>query len=362
MHDSGIGIPTDRMDRLFKSFSQVDSSTTRKYGGTGLGLAISKQLCELMGGEMWVESEAASGSTFFFTIKAKGLDDNSSHLNSSFLAKMQNKKVLLVNDNPVSQALLRKQMNAWGIEVEISAPGTDAFLALIEISQEIDAIFLDLDSIEIRDENAELILNDFLQSHQVPPLIVSAPIMKKMSQDKGGNISRFISKPPKIEDLFNSLAYSFSGKDHVYQRLLKEDEPQEVLNLGDLFDLRILLAEDNKVNQKVAVNMFKRLGLTVDIAENGIEVLQMLAQTAYDLIFMDVQMPKMDGLEATKQIAQTWREERPTIIAMTANAMIGDRERFLAAGMDDYISKPVRIHDLQDAIVRRQDQLNQKNA
>ena len=208
--DSGIGIPPDRMDRLFQSFSQVDASTTRKYGGTGLGLAISKRLCEMMGGVMWAESEVGKGSSFHFTLRA---------------------------------------------EVDGSA------------------------------------------------------------------------RPLQLKDhsLFDA-------------------------GLGQRLPLKILLAEDNAVNQKLALRMLERMGYRADVAASGLEVLQALQRQPYDLVLMDMQMPEMDGLEATRQIVKEWKEARPRIIAMTANAMQEDREACLAAGMDDYISKPVQVADLQNAI------------
>ncbi len=361
VEDSGIGIPADRMDRLFKSFSQVDTSTTRKYGGTGLGLAISKQLSELMGGEMWVESESGVGSTFFFTIKADAVSGNSSQLDLKLLEKMQGKKVLLVNDSVMSQQLLTKQFNDWGIDVVTSSAGEDAFLMLVEKVDEIDALFFDLDTLDIYDKSAEDVINELLKLHKTPPLILSAPLTKKPNHSEITGYSRFVSKPPKLEELFAALAYSFSGKEHVSQRFIKEKAADKV-QLSELFEINILLAEDNKVNQKVAVNMFKRMGFGIDIAENGVETLDMLSKKSYDIIFMDVQMPEMDGVEATKMIIEKWGQDRPTIIAMTANAMTGDREQFLAAGMDDYISKPVRINDIEEAILRMRENLRKKTA
>ncbi len=357
--DSGIGIPADRMDRLFKSFSQVDTSTTRKYGGTGLGLAISKQLSELMGGSMWVESVDGEGSTFFFTIEAKTIMENSAHLDSDLIKNMRGKRVLLVNDNAMSQQILAKQLNSWGVEVETAPSGPSAFLAIAENPDSIDAIFLDLDSLEIHDTSAESVLNELLQTHNTPPLVLSAPLMKKPIQGEMTGASRFVSKPPKLEELFSALSYTFSGKEHVSRRFIKSENPADKIVLGDRFDIRILLAEDNKVNQKVATNMFKRLGFSIEIAENGVETIDMLNQATepYDIIFMDVQMPEMDGIEATKRIIEQWGEERPLIIAMTANAMTGDREKFLAAGMDDYVSKPVRIGDIEEAILRSENLL-----
>ncbi len=354
--DSGIGIPADRVERLFKSFSQVDTSTTRKYGGTGLGLAISKQLSTLMGGDMWVQSEEGKGSTFSFTILANAVTANSSHLDQSLIETMRGKRVLLINDNEPSQAILARQLESWGLIVDRQPSGMSAFLTLAEHQNEIDAIFLDLNALEINDQNGESGLNELLISHNAPPLILCAPLTNKPKKKNIEGLSRFVTKPPKMEELFNAIVYSLSGIKHSSQKFIKlEDEAGPLL--GDQFDINILVAEDNKVNQKVAISMFKRLGLTVDLAENGEEVISMLSEKPYDIIFMDVQMPKMDGVEATRIISERWGNQRPTIIAMTANAMTGDKEKYLSAGMDDYISKPVRINAIEEAIMKLEDTL-----
>ena len=220
--DTGIGIPADRMDRLFKSFSQVDTSTTRQFGGTGLGLAISKQLCGLMGGEMWVESEFGAGSTFAFTVKAKAIAPNSSHLDPTLMKKLSGKKLLLVNENKVGQPILTRQLTAWGIQVKRSEVGPDAFLTLAEQQGEFDAILIDLISFEIDNEERELTLNELLQSHTTPPLILSAPLSKKPLDHQISGISRFVSKPAKSEELFNALVFAVSGKNHSYQKLVEK--------------------------------------------------------------------------------------------------------------------------------------------
>lgn len=358
IQDTGIGIPKDRMDRLFKSFSQVDSSTTRKFGGTGLGLAISRQLSELMGGSMWVQSEEGSGSTFLFTIQTESIQPNSAHLSSSLLELLRNKSVLLINDSLKSQAVLEKQLKAWQISVTSEMAGPAALSFLLNDNHEFDAIFLDLDAIDIKDEDSESTVNNILQFHSSPPLILSAPLMRKPKQSKVNSVSRFVSKPPKQEELLKALAFSISGQEHSKQKFVKRKPSFNIGLHSQQNTLRILLAEDNIINQKVALKMFNRLGLTVDIAENGLEAIRMLTATPYDVIFMDVQMPKMDGIEATKIIIERWGDNRPTIIAMTANAMTGDKERFLAAGMDDYISKPVRIQNIEKALYRIQEKQN----
>lgn len=354
VNDTGIGIPADRTHRLFKSFSQVDSSTTRKFGGTGLGLAISKQLSELMGGEMWVESKENFGSTFYFTIQTQSVQPNSAQLDQDLLQLIKHKSVLLINDSIKSQTLLAQQMERWGIKVTPKQAGPTALSILLSNNKGFDAIFLDLDVIEIKDEDTETLINNILQSHTSPPLILSAPLMSKPKPSKANGVSRFVSKPPKQEDLLRALAHSINGQNHSKQKFVKRKRSlsRSVELPPSYTSLKILLAEDNKVNQKVAVNMFSRLGIKIDLAENGIEAIQMLSKNNYDIVFMDVQMPEMDGIEATKNIIKKMGDSRPTIIAMTANAMTGDKERFLAVGMDDYISKPIRIHDIEEALLR----------
>ncbi|MEM8859659.1 MAG: response regulator, partial [Chloroflexota bacterium] len=350
--DTGIGIPADRMDRLFKSFSQVDTSTTRKFGGTGLGLAISKQLSELMGGNMWVESQADQGSTFFFTIKTKALMQNSAYLNQTLLNSVKSKSVLLVNDSEKSQILLEKQLKLWGMKVTSQKAGPSALSYLLQGDQDIDVIFLDLEILNVKDTDSEAIINSILEAHSSPPLILSAPLVSKPKNTEIDGVSRFVSKPFKQAELLQILANSLTGKAHTNQQFWAQTKQNILDQPFAEQNLRILLAEDNKVNQKVAINMFKRLGLSAEIAENGIEAIEMHAADPYDLIFMDVQMPELDGVSATKRIKERWGDQSPIIVAMTANAMSGDRERFLEEGMDDYISKPVRIQDVEDAISR----------
>ncbi|MEM7800929.1 MAG: PAS domain S-box protein [Chloroflexota bacterium] len=360
VNDTGIGIPADRMDRLFKSFSQVDSSTTRKFGGTGLGLAISKQLSQLMGGDMWVESVEGEGSAFYFTIKTNSIEQNSVAFDAEYHSRFAGKKVLLVSDNESSQKLLCQQFERWGVLVEPSKPGPSAMLRLLDQDEKIDLLFLDLDVINIQNPESAVLLKELLKMHN-PPMLLSAPITHKPSSDQFQLINKFVSKPVKKNDLLRALKFALlniNSQDLTNRRSQTLEEEA----WGKTLDIRILLAEDNKVNQRVAKSMFKRLGFEVEIANNGVETLNCLREAPYDIIFMDIQMPEMNGIQATEIIIDEWGKDRPIIVAMTANAMTGDKERFLNAGMDGYISKPVRIEDLKEVIKRLEPLLEAKSS
>ena len=346
--DTGIGIPEDKMDRLFKSFSQVDSSTTRKFGGTGLGLAISKQLSQLMGGEMWVESEAGVGSTFFFTIKTVVQPDPPKERIIEKVEQLRGKKILLISKNDSNQKRLTQEFERWGISTEIVNSGTDALVTLHQHAERYDALYLDLCVKPDSHINFDKLFDD-LTENQHPPLILSAPVTHKPTKERLRRIKQFVSKPPKQRELLRALTHTLVQENGTVAT--KKAAPNQTQpRLGDRLNLKILLAEDNVVNQKVALNMFKRLGFEIDIAPDGEKTLEQMREERYDIVFMDIQMPIMDGVEATQRIHAEWGEERPLIVAMTANAMSGDEERFLATGMDAYISKPVRLEDIEETL------------
>ena len=348
--DTGVGIPSDKMDRLFKSFSQVDSSTTRTHGGTGLGLAISQRLAQLMGGKVWVESEIGIGSTFYFTILAESAPAKSKIYVKGDLPELKNKAVLIVDDNNTNRRIIQLQVESWGMKSIVVNSGEEA-LKLIEKGEKIDIALFDyqmpyMDGISLSHE-----IRKYENSKNIPIIILTSIGRKEQLSDFDRlNLAGFLSKPIKHSQLQETLINVLSGK---YRE--KKDRFTREINidkyLAAQMPLRILLAEDNVVNQRVALRIFEKLGYRADVAASGKEAVESVRNINYDLVFMDVLMPEMDGFEATKVILDEFQpDQRPKIIAMTANAMQGDRESCLAAGMDDYLSKPIRIEDLQTAI------------
>lgn len=348
--DTGIGIPAEKLDRLFKPFSQVDSSTTRVYGGTGLGLVISKRLAELMGGRMWVKSELGKGSTFSFTIIAETAPEVYKKDYSISAPDLSGKQVLIVDDNSTNRRILKLQIETWGMHsLECSTP--HQAIDLIKNGNEFDLAILDYQMPEMDGMQLTREIRN-LQSHNRFPIIILTSLGRKEDPALISelDIKKFLNKPIKQSQLYDSLVSVFDDENiHFVKR---QDKKQTIdSNLAERLPIRVLLVEDNTVNQRVALRILERLGYRADVAGNGQEALDAMRVIPYDLVLMDVHMPEMDGLEATRQL-RLWEytEGAPIIIAMTANAMQGDREICLAAGMDDYISKPVRIEELQAAL------------
>ncbi len=346
--DTGIGIPPDKMERLFKSFSQVDASTTRKYGGTGLGLAISKRLSEIMGGKMWVESQVGVGSTFYFTISAVPASNypvEEENSNEEFLGK----RLLIVDDNATNRKILSLQAESWGMFSCAISSGIKA-LELMNRGMEFDLAILDMQMPEMDGVTLAREIRKHRDYENLPLVMLSSLCKQEIKQQSADiNFAAILNKPLQQSQLHQVLMRVLNRKLIKVNPSSISPKPTSetpVLN----HKLRILLAEDNVVNQKVALLTLETLGYRAEVAGNGIEVLEALRRQPYDVVFMDVQMPEMDGLTATKEICKQWTKSRPRIIAMTANAMQGDREKCLEAGMDDYISKPIRIEELQRAL------------
>jgi signal transduction histidine kinase/DNA-binding response OmpR family regulator/HPt (histidine-containing phosphotransfer) domain-containing protein len=353
VRDSGIGIDSEGMRRLFQSFTQVDASTTRKYGGSGLGLVISKRLAELMGGTMWAESQPNVGSTFYFTIAAQAAPLTLKPYQQPPLHLLTNKQVLIVDDNATNRRILFLQTQSWGMIPQVCESG-EASLQLLKTSPTpFDVALLDMQMPEI--DGLELAKQiKAMPSYTSLPLIMLTSLgQREVSKDF--EFAAFLNKPVKASQLYNAIVAVFADLDQVKATTISIKPG----NTGSAFDsalaqrypMHILLAEDNSVNQKLALKMLERLGYRADVAANGREVLEALRRQHYDLVFMDVQMPEMDGLQASRQINQEWSAtERPRIAAMTANAMAGDREVCIEAGMDDYLSKPIQVRELRTTI------------
>ncbi len=344
VRDTGLGIPADRQDRLFRSFSQVDISTTRRYGGTGLGLAISKRLCEMMGGTIWVESEGVPGrgSTFHFTLQAP-LAPAAPRVYSRQQPLLEGRRVLIVDDNATNRRILRAQTQAWGMLPRDTASPQEA-LEWIRRGDPFDVALLDM---QMPDMDGLMLAQEIRRFHdaQALPLIMLTSLGRRESGAEAVDLAAYLTKPVKPSQLHDALVEVFGKAREARSR---EAVLQLDAQMGERLPLRILVAEDNVVNQKLALQVLKKLGYRADIAANGLEVLEALNRQPYDVVLMDVQMPEMDGLEATRRLRAMSLPVR--VIAMTANAMQGDREMCLAAGMDDYVSKPIRIEELVNAL------------
>jgi PAS domain S-box-containing protein len=347
VRDTGIGIPEARMHRLFESFSQVDASTTRRYGGTGLGLAISKRLAELMGGRLWAESEEGRGSTFHFEILARESAALPRPDQLDGEPRITGKRLLVVDDSATNREILTRQGQAWGMVVEAVEFPSDA-LARIRRGDPFDAAVLDMQMPEMDGLALAREIRRCRGEGDLPLLLLTS-IGRLAEARAAPEFSAQLTKPVKASQLYEALVRVLAAEP------LLESTP------GDAADdsrsgtaaLRLLVAEDNAVNRRLALAMLSRLGYHADVAENGREVLDAVERKPYDVVLMDVQMPELDGLEATRRIRRRFAPgEGPTIIATTANAMEGDREECLAAGMDDHLSKPIRVDELSRVLAR----------
>jgi CheY-like chemotaxis protein len=350
--DTGIGIPGDKLDRLFQAFSQVDSSTTRNYGGTGLGLAISRRLVEIMQGKMWVESQENHGSTFYFTITAKAAPakHHAPKAESPQVAQLQGKRLLIVEDNKTHRQILNLQTQAWGMIPVVTSSGAEA-LRFLERQEPFDLAVLDMQMPEMDGLELATRIRQIAIYRKLPLIVLSSLGVSKIDAGKI-DFAAILSKPIKQLQLHDVLSKVLGGQSDLMERVRNEQEAASRLP-DPSCSLRILLAEDNLVNQKVAIHMLKKIGYQADVVMNGLEAIETLQKSIYDVVLMDLQMPKMDGIEATRHIISRFPpERRPQIVAMTANAMEGDREICLAAGMNDYITKPINIEQLAKALSR----------
>ncbi|HEY8993549.1 MAG TPA: response regulator [Lacunisphaera sp.] len=358
VEDSGIGIPADRRDRLFKSFSQVDSSTTRRYGGTGLGLAISLRLVELMGGHIDVTSEPGRGSTFRFSILAKPLPEDLPPTVAVPPIDLDGQCVLVVDDNLVNRRILERQLTGWGLTVVCASDGPSA---LDEFKQGVGFNLILLDFHMPGMSGPELV--DALRALpgvKIPPVILltshgevdvtaTTPVIAQMT------------KPVKPRELFAAVGHGLR-----HQAATQGGTLRPALGLDRDFarrhPLRILIVEDNHVNRRVLLLMLGRLGYQADSAGNGLEGLQCLARQPYDLVITDIQMPELDGLAATRELRlHVPRDRPPYILALTAHARKEDRDACLEAGMHGFLSKPVRLDELMDEFSRARAWLTAEN-
>lgn len=342
--DSGIGIEKDKQEDLFKAFSQVDSSITRKYGGTGLGLIICKRLVELMQGQIGVQSEEGIGSTFYFTVTSQiGISASPTYL--TIAKELKGKRILIVDDNSTNLKILSRQLEIWEYQVVVASSANEALEILDNNNDSLDLVLTDMQMPIMN--GAELSLRIKSKIPEIPIVLLSS--MGDTSYKSNGNLfSAILTKPIKHNQLYLELLRQFKNP-IAPLKTRKVAMPGMSADFAMKFPANILVAEDNKVNQVVILKTLNRLGYDPKIVGNGLEVLEELAEGSYDIVLMDVQMPEMDGLEATRQIRRLFGKH-PFVIAMTANAMQSDRDGCLHAGMDDYISKPIAVEDLKDKL------------
>ena len=357
VRDTGIGIPADRLAKLFQNFSQADVSTTRHYGGTGLGLAISKRLVELMRGKLWVESVPQQGSTFHFTLPLKVALETSVVQLAGRQPQLADLRLLVVDDNATNCRILTLQTSKWGM-IPRGAYSAAQALEWLKAGEQFDLAILDMqmpgmDGLMLAAEIRKL------PSAKAMPLVLltSMGVRADAPEFAQAGFSTCLTKPIKPAQLHEVLIRVISG---VKAQAKKAPVPSKLdPAMSQRLPLRVLLCDDNTINQKVGLRLLQQMGYKPDLAANGVQALAALNCQAYDLIFMDVQMPEMDGLEATRTIRERQRtRQNPNykssiiIVAMTANAMNGDREKCLAAGMDDYLPKPVRPEDIRTVVER----------
>ena len=357
VRDTGIGLSQQQQEKLFQSFSQADTSTTRKYGGTGLGLAISKRLVELMGGEIGVESTPGGGSTFWFTI-VLGIHDGLKKPTKDYAAlaaSLRGQRVLIVDDNETNLQILRAAVEGFGFEVSTASTGEQA-LDLIEYApqeQSFPLVLMDWKMPGLNGVEATRRIKENPRLSEITTVIMITAYGREevMRQASGIGIESFLVKPVNQSVLFNTIMAAFGQE-------VETHSPQYTLETYDtdrLLPIRgahILVAEDNEINQQVIREILESSGLVVDMACNGQEAIAMNQVKTYDAILMDIQMPLMDGLEATEKIREEYPEDILPIIAMTAHAMAGDREKSLRAGMNDHVTKPLDPPDLFEALLR----------
>lgn len=340
IRDTGIGVPPDKLERLFKAFSQVDSSTTRKYGGTGLGLVICEKLVGLMGGAISVSSTPGNGSVFSFTILTKpGRKALQTYINAG-MVHLEEKRILVIDDNFTNRTILRVQLEHWKMIPVLACSGYEA-LDILSAQKSFDLVLTDMhmpgmDGLELTRKIKKL--------YPLLPVMLLSSLGNEIDKKDAVLFSSVLTKPVKQNTLCTYILNNF--RIEIIPSPVRKNENDELPdNLSQRFPLRILIAEDNPINQQLALIVLTKMGYEPDIAENGKEAVDKQQKDNYDIILMDVQMPEMDGLEATRNI-RSRHKIQPVIIAMTANAMHDDRENCLGAGMNDYISKPFKPNEI----------------
>jgi PAS domain S-box-containing protein len=347
VEDTGIGIPQDQLDNLFESFSQLDASTTRRYGGTGLGLAISRRLTEAMGGTIWAESRVGAGSTFHFTIEAEAGPRPLRRYADAAGAPLRGKRVLILDDNDTNRQIARAYAESWGMVARDAESPVEA-LEWIRRGDPFDVAIIDMQMPEL---DGLAVAQEIRRSRDADRLaLILLTSLGRREAEAEGQFAASLTKPIRPSQLYDVLLDVLGEEAAIAPpepKVGAETTGEAPTGIG----LRVLVAEDNAVNQRLALLLLEKLGHRADIVGNGREALEALERQRYDVILMDVQMPEMDGLEATRRIHERWGSERPRIVAVTAGAMSEERDRCLAAGMDDFLSKPIRVEELSAALM-----------
>ncbi len=341
--DTGIGIPKEKIGKLFKAFSQVDSSTTRKYGGTGLGLAICTRLIELMGGKVSVKSEYGEGSVFSFSIVTQVSNIIPMITNQCDLNTMSGTVVLVIDDNQTNLTILKKQLQNWNLIPVLASSGKEG-LEIFSTNKRIQLVITDM---EMPEMDGIALAKAIKAIDANIPIVMLSSIGDESKKKYPNLFTSILVKPVKLQHLCSGIQFSLNG----HSKMPQTEKPFGDLNtdFAESYPLSILVAEDNAVNQKLIARVLNKLGYACDIVENGLLVLEKIKEKSYDVILMDVQMPEMDGFEATS-IIKSQPGPHPTIVAMTANAMSEDRDICLQKGMDDYIAKPMKIEELMNVL------------
>lgn len=348
VRDTGIGIPPDKIGQLFQAFNQVDTSTTRKYGGTGLGLVICQRLCQLMHGKIWVESEFGKGSQFQFIISCKlsPMTFVQEQDQPRILDDLRGKRILLIDDNETNLMILAAFITRMGLKPTVAKSPVKA----------LEMVNRQLFDLVITDYNMPIMnglqMASAIKKQMNCPILLLSSSQELPMKEVSKWVDSYQFKPIRERQLQLLMVKLFNSPTTVSTGVKKQRAKTFRENLADDIPLRILLAEDFIVNQKIASRIFKKMGYEIDIAENGLEAVEKSSKFTYDIIFMDVQMPEMDGLQATQEIKSSMQEDSPVIIAMTANAMPEDRQKCIDAGMDDYLSKPFKPAELQKLLVK----------
>lgn len=344
IQDTGIGIPKDRFGSLFESFTQVDVSTTRKYGGSGLGLTISKKLSKIMGGDLWVESELGKGSSFFFSIQTK-ISDESPDILVNQDSQISGANILLLENAPLNECILKGYLKYWGAKVSAKIMDDVSRKPALIKNGPYQAIVLELHELE----KAQHILQEIRSLNPDIPVLLIRDFGTSFDLQGLQGIQQ-ISRPIKYFPLFSSLNEVLGGK-------VDEDKSEKKLQKIDIHmcqkhPLTVLLAEDNLVNQKVICGLMKKMGYQMDVVNNGYSVVEAAQKNEYDLILMDINMPKMDGIQASKAIRSLNLHKQPYIIALTANVQEQDRHQYFEIGMNDHVAKPIDFNSLTEALLR----------
>jgi len=347
--DSGIGIAKEKMDILFEAFTQADATTTRRYGGTGLGLAIAKHLINLMGGNIWVESTVGKGSTFFFNLKltTSGIGKTKLYVRGQ-IPELKNSRVLIVDDNETNRHIFTLQFESWGMIPYTARSGQEALEIIEEQEEPFELAVVDMQMPSMDGLELGKIIKSMPFKGDIPMIMLTS--LGKINKLPTEIFDAQLSKPIKLAELFEEVLRVIAETRNRRNNMADHNIDK---NLAEKLPMRILLAEDNITNQDLVITLLSKMGYKIDAVENGRKVLEMLERKKYDIILMDIQMPVMNGMEATKAICERYPEdERPKIIAITANAMSGDRERYLSAGMVDYLPKPIKFKDVQSVLIK----------